>query len=362
MMARCFVATALVLCLSGAAQTNPPAAAPVPAAAAKEQVPPPATSETIRTQTTEVIVPITVTDEKGRFVSNLTPKDFRITDEGREQKITFFTAERNQPVVIGFLVDLSNASKIHWKSYAESAQELVSALMPNDPKYSGYLITYSTEAEVAVNTTSDPEKLLDKLRKLKPGGGAALYDAIYTACTSRKLVKGEPIEPRRIIVIIGDGHDNASKKGLEEVLELAQRNLVTIYGVSTMSYGFTAEGDKNLRRLAEETGGRVEYPLENVYKDVIAYLEKPQDAGNYAMTVGTGAYASQMAQGMFRAISNVAGEVTTQYIIRYTPEVADTAKEQARVFRNIKVEVPGLAGVKIRARKGYYATTGQATP
>lgn len=362
MMARSIVATALVLCLSSAAQTNPPAASPTaPAAAAKQQVPPPATPETIRSQTTEVIVPVTVTDEKGRFVSNLSPKDFRITDEGREQKITFFTAERSQPVVIGFLMDLSNASKIHWKSYSDSAQELVSALMPGKPQYSGYLITYSTDAEVAVNTTSDPEKILDKMRKLKPGGGAALYDAIYTACTSRTLVKGEPIEPRRVIVIIGDGHDNASKKTLDEVLELAQRNLVTIYGVSTMSYGFTAEGDRNLRRLAEETGGRVEYPLENVYKDVIAYLEKPQDAGNFALSVGTGAYASQMAQGMFRAITAVAGEVTTQYIIRYTPDVRDTAKEQAKVFRNIKVEVPGLAGVKIRARKGYYA--GQsATP
>lgn len=358
MMARSLVGAFFVLCLVIAAQTT---SSTVPAQAAAKQTPAPAPAaaapadQPFRSQTTEVIVPVTVTDEKGRFVSNLDAKDFRITDEGKEQKINFFTRERNQPVVIGFLIDLSNASKIQWKSYSESAQELVSALMPNDPKYSGYLITYSTEAEVAVNTTSDPEKLLERLRKLKPGGGAALYDAIYTACTNRKLVKGEPIEPRRVIVIIGDGHDNASKKGLEEVLELAQRNLVTIYGVSTMSYGFTAEGDRNLRRLAEETGGRVEYPLENVYKDVIAYLEKPQDAGNYAMTVGTGAYAAQLAQGMFKAISNVAGEVTTQYIIRYTPEVRDTAKEQARVFRNIRVEVPSLQGVKIRARRGYYA-------
>ena len=143
-------------------------------------------------------------------------------------------------------------------------------LLPNDPKYSGYLITYSTDAEVAVNTTHDSEKLIDKIRKLKPGGGAALYDAIYMACTSRKLVKGEPIEPRRIIIVIGDGHDTASKKTMNEVLEIAQRNLVTIYGVSTMAFGFTAEGEKNLRRLAEETGGRVVYPLEGVYKDVSA--------------------------------------------------------------------------------------------
>lgn len=339
----------MALCAGLCAQT---ASVPQKAAPPETKPKPPASTEPFRTQTTEVIVPITVTDEKGRFVSNLDAKDFKIFDEGKEQKIQFFTRERQQPVVIGFLLDLSNASKIHWKAYSESAQELVSALLPNDPKYSGYLITYSTDAEVAVNTTSDPEKILDKLRKVKPGGGAALYDAIYQACTSRKLVKGEPIEPRRVIVIIGDGHDTASKKGLDEVLELAQRNLVTIYGVSTMSFGFTAEGDKNLRRLAEETGGRVEYPLENVYKDVIAYLEKPQDAGNYAMTVGTGAYASQMAQGMFRAIANVAGEVTTQYIVRYTPNATDGS----RVFRSIRVDVPSLQGVRIRARKGYYAT------
>ena len=257
---------------------------------------------------------------KGRFVSDLDSKDFKIFDEGKEQNIEFFTRERNQPVVVGFLLDLSNASKIHWKTYQDAAIDLISTLMPNDPKYSGYLITYSTDAEVAVNTTQDSEKLIDRVRKIKPGGGAALYDAIWMACTSRKLVKGEPFEPRRVIVVIGDGHDNASKKTINEVLEIAQRNLVTIYGVSTVAFGFNSEGEKNLTKLAEETGGRVEYPLEGVYKDVIGYLEKPSDEGNYAMKVGTGGYAAQIAQGMFRAIANVAGEVTTQYIIRYIPE------------------------------------------
>ena len=113
-------------------------------------------------------------------------------------------------------MDMSNASKIHWKSYSESAQELVLALLPNDPATAATSSRTARMREVAVNTTHDPEKLLDKMRKLKPGGGAALYDAIYMACTSRKLVKGEPIEPRRIIVIIGDGHDTASKKSMEE--------------------------------------------------------------------------------------------------------------------------------------------------
>ena len=306
--------------------------------------------EPFRVQVREVIVPVTVTDMKGRFVSDLNAKDFKVFDEGKEQKIQFFTRDRNQPVVVGFLLDLSNASKIHWKTYQESAIELISTLLPNDPKYSGYLISYSTDAEVVVDTTSDSEKLIDRVRKLKPGGGAALYDAIWMACTSRKLVKGEPIEPRRVIVVIGDGHDNASKKTLNEVLEIAQRQLVTVYGVSTVAYGFNSDGEKNLTKLAEETGGRVEYPLEGVYKDVIGYLEKPSDEGNYALKVGTGGYASQIAQGMFRAIANVAGEVTTQYIIRYNP---DTPEEQ-KAFRNLRITVPELPNVKVRTRKGYY--------
>ena len=304
----------------------------------------------IRVQVNEVIVPVTVTDDKGRFISNLDKKDFKIYDGGKEQQIRFFTRERNQPVVVGFLIDMSNANRLHWKTYQEAATELVLNLLPNDPKYSGYLIAYGSEAELLANTTTDPEKIVDKIRKMKPGGGAALYDALYMACTSRSLVKGEPIEPRRVIVVIGDGHDTASKKSLEEVLEIAQRNLVTIYGVSTVAYGFSSVGEKNLTRLTDETGGRVEYPLQGVYKDVAGYLETPSDEGNYALKVGTGGYASAIATGMFHSIAAVAGEITTQYILRYVPnEKVDSTK----VFRNLTVKVE-LPNMKVRARKGYY--------
>ena len=304
----------------------------------------------IRIEVNEVIVPVTVTDDKGRFVSNLEQKDFKIFDEGREQSIRYFTREHNQPVVVGFLLDLSSASRVHWKTYAEAARELVFMMLPEgDKRFSGYLITYSTEAELAVNTTGDSQVIVDKIDKLKPGGGAALYDAVYMACTSRNLVKGEPIEPRRVIVIIGDGHDNASKKRLEEVLEISQRNLMTIYGVSTVAFGFNSEGEKNLARLAEETGGRVEYPLERLYKDVSGYLSTPSDEGNYALKVGTGGYAAAIAKGIFNAIANVTGEVTTQYLLRYVPSNTDTGRQ----FRNITVQV-NLPNVKIRSRKGYF--------
>jgi VWFA-related protein len=303
----------------------------------------------IRVQVNEVIVPVTVTDDKGRFVTNLEQSDFKIIEQGKEQNIRFFSRERNQPVVVGFLMDLSNSSRIQWKNYQDAAMDLVLTLLPGDKKYSGYLIGYANEAEVMVNTTNDPQPIVDKLRKLKPGGGSALYDAIYNACTNRKLVVGEPVEPRRILVVIGDGHDNASKKNLEEVLELAQRNLVTIYGISTTAYGFSSEGDANLVRLATETGGRVEYPLQNVYKDVQGFLSTPSDEGNYALKVGTGGYAAAISSAIFKAIANVAGEVTTQYIIRYIPEETASTKQ----FREINVKV-SLPDVTVRARRGYY--------
>ncbi len=349
MFSRLFPAIAVFALGAAAAHaqspTMPSKVAPKPPATQHAAAP----SGNISVSVNEVIVPVTVTDEKGRFVSDLDQKDFTILDEGKEQRIQFFTRERSQPVVVGFLVDISNASRLHWKNYQDAAVELALNLLPGDPKYSGYLISYGNDAELLADTSSDPDKIVEKLRKLKPSGGAALYDAIYMACTERKLIKGEPIEPRRVLVIIGDGHDNASKKTLDQVLELAQRNLVTIYAVSTSAYGFDSPEGKNLVRLAEETGGRVEYPLSNPYSDISGYLSTPSDEGNYALKVGTGGYASAIAQGIYHSVADVAGEITTQYIIRYTPTDSNADKQ----FRTLAVKVD-LPNVKVRARKGYY--------
>lgn len=307
--------------------------------------------EPIRVTVSEVIVPVTVTTAKGQFVSDLDKEDFRIFDNGQEQTIDYFSRERNQPVVVGFLMDLSNNSRVQWKDYQEAAINLVDTLMPGgSKKYSGYLIGYSTTADLLVNTTNDSEEIVDRIRRMKPGGGSALYDALYEACTNRKLVQGEPIEPRRVVVIVGDGHDNASKKTLKEVLELAQRNLVTIYGVSTSAYGNGNDDDDDvLLKLAIATGGKVEYPLENVYKDIAGYLQVPTDGGNYAYDLGTGGYSAAKANSIFRAITNLTGEITTQYILRYTPDIPEDSKN----LRDITVTVK-LPDVRVRARQSYY--------
>jgi Ca-activated chloride channel family protein len=302
-------------------------------------------------QANDVIVPVTVTDERGKYVSNLEASDFRILDEGRPQKIKFFSHDPKQPVVIGFLVDTSSAMRIHWKTFQEAIRELVWAMLPGDPRYTGYLITYGNSAELVVNTTPDSDLIAGKVLQAKPSGTSALYDAIYRACTDRKLVPGEPYEPRRVIIVIGDGHDSVSKQSLDQVIELAQRNLVTIYAISTENFGFSNESKDDLVRMAVETGGRVEYPLSNLYQDVDGYLSHPSDDGNYALTVCSGDYTSQIASGILRAVGGIQGDIQMQYVMRYAPDVDPT---RLRDYRRIRVDIPQLPNVKIRAKPGYY--------
>jgi VWFA-related protein len=323
---------------------------PVLAAQQQQQKEPP--TAVFGASVNEVIVPITVTDDKGRFVSNLEAKDFRILDEGRPQRIQFFSHDQRQPIVVGFLIDMSNNTRVHWKTYQDAILELVWNLLPGDKRYTGYLITYGNDAEMVVNTTWDSDKIADQIKKLKPGGGSSLFDAIYMACTKHELVQGEPYEPRRVIIVVGDGNDNASKKSIDEVIEVAQRNLVTIYAMSTQAFGFANENEDVLERITSETGGHVEYPLNSLYKDVSGYLSTPSDEGNYALTVGTGGYAAEISGAIIKAVGGIGGEVTTQYVVRYIPDVDPEAR--AKVFRHIKVEIPTLPNAVIHARNGYY--------
>jgi VWFA-related protein len=352
-------------CVAAPQQAPPPAKPAGQAQAPKEAEPQPAepvdVPATFRAQTTEVNVPVTVTDDQGKFISNLTKDDFRILDEGRPQLIRYFNHTMQQPMVVGFLVDLSNSTKTHWVTYQDAIRELIWALLPGDQKYSGYLISYGTDAALEVDTTTDGDKLAERVAKLRPGGGSALYDAIYLACTRRIVVKGEPLDPRRVIIVIGDGHNNSSSRNLGEVLELAKREQVTIYGMSTVAYGTDDPAEDTLEKMAMETGGRVEYPLgAGVYKDISGYISKPMDAGNYVYEAGTGGYAGAVSRSVIDSVAKIQGNISTQYILRYSPDLDPGVSD--KVFRRIKVEVPSLPGVKVYARDGYYPNAVPGAP
>jgi len=309
---------------------------------------------------TEIIVPVTVTQVKtGKYLSDLQEKDFRIEDEGRPQKITFFYHDSpgiRQHTVIGFLVDLSSSMHSHWDKFQDAIKQMIWGLMPYDPNYTGYLIGYSTTAELRVNTTSDPDKLTGAVDRMKPGGGSSLYNAIYKACTDRKLVPGEPYQPRRVIIVIGDGHDTASEYTLDQVIELAQRNLVTVFGVSTLAFGAGSDEGENLERITRLTGGHVEYPLLDPYGNAVSgYLSTPSDEGNYALHVGTGGYTAALSAAVNKSVMALQGEITTQYILRYVPDIDPATAFKDK--RQIKVDIPSLpaGSVKVQFRQFYYA-------
>ena len=313
-------------------------------------------SETIRVDVDVVNVPVTVTDSEGKYIIDLNKDDFEIYEDGRRVDIRYFTAstaeEAKPPLWVGFLVELSNTARIYYKSYKESIGDLAYILVPEGGRNKGFLMGYHTEVDLLVKTTGDPYPIAQRMERLKHGGGSAMLDAIYAACTEQlasATYQGSG-EPRKIIVIVGDGHDNASKRTLEEVIFEAQRNHVTIFGVSTVAWGFQEEEEENLYRMARATGGRVGAPMEGVHSDISGYLSKPQDAGNYVRTVGTGEYARAQLEALYRAILAIAGDVQSQYILAYNPPAPFSDQK----FREIKVKVNLDAETKIRHRTGYY--------
>src|SRR5579871_4281700 len=110
-------------------ESQQPVAATLPPQSPAPQQP------SIKVDVQEVIVPVTVTDDKGKFVSDLVQNDFQIFDQGKLQNIQYFTRERSQPVVVGILMDLSNNSRTHWKNYQDAAIELANTLLPGDKKF-----------------------------------------------------------------------------------------------------------------------------------------------------------------------------------------------------------------------------------
>ncbi|MDA1314085.1 MAG: VWA domain-containing protein [Acidobacteria bacterium] len=315
-------------------------------------------SDLIKVDVNVVNVPVSVTDKDGRFLVDLSKDDFKVWENGKRVEIRYLTTgedeENTPPLRAGILLDLSNAARLYYKTYKESIGDLAYQLVPEDGRDQGFLMGYHSEVDLLVPMTNDPYLIDVRLGAVKHGGGSAMLDAIHLACTNQLAVQDYQGlgEPRKVIVIIGDGHDTASKHSLDEVLYEAQRSQVTIHALSTVAWGFHEPGEENLVKLTEETGGRIVQPLENPHKDVSGYLSKPQDAGNFVYTVGTGEYNAAQLQALFDAIKDIVGGIRKQYVLGYAPPTPFSDGQ----FRSIRVEM-GLTkyvDLKIRHRAGYY--------
>jgi VWFA-related protein len=277
--------------------------------------------QTFKARVDEVNVVFTVTDKHGHFVKNLTQNDFRILDDNKPAvSIRSFSSETNLPLRVGLLVDSSNSVRDRFRFEQESAIEFLNQIVrPKSDR--AFVIGFDTTAEVTQDFTDSAELLSRGVRMLRPGGGTALYDAVFYACRD-KLMKARTTGPaRRAIILLSDGEDNQSRVTREEAVEMAQRAEVIIYTISTNISGVKLRGDKVLERLADATGGRAFFPF------------KIQDVAN--------------------AFSEIQDELRSQYLLAYKP--ADL-KPDGR-YRSIDIMAENHKGLRVRARRGYFAPT-----
>ena len=202
----------------------------------------------------------TVTDKKGKFITDLGKEDFQVTENKRPQTIQEFTAESDLPLRIAILIDTSNSIRDRFRFEQQAAVDFItSVIRPRQDK--AMIVSFDSSAELVADLIDDPEKLAAAVRSLRPGGGTALYDALYFACRD-KLQQDQPRHKfRRAVIIVSDGDDNQSRVSRDQALEMAQKADAVIYCISTNISRIEADGDKVLKYLALETGGQAFFPF-----------------------------------------------------------------------------------------------------
>ena len=274
---------------------------------------------TIRVPTNEVNVVFTVTDKHGRRITDLKQTDFQVLDDSKPpSEIRSFHAETNLPLQVGLLIDASNSVRDRFKFEQESAIEFLNQTIR--PTYDqAFVVGFDVTPEVTQDFTDNTERLAHGVHELRPGGGTALYDAIYFACRDKlmKTPRGTPV--RRAIILLTDGDDNQSHVTREEAIEMAQRAEAIIYTISTNVSGTKGPGDKVLERIADATGGRPFFPFQ--IRDVANAFAEIQD------------------------------ELRSQYAISYKP--ADLKPDGH--YRTIEIVANDRKNLRVRSRRGWYA-------
>ncbi|MDX1979418.1 MAG: VWA domain-containing protein, partial [Bryobacteraceae bacterium] len=146
----------------------------------------------------------TVSDKRGRFVTNLTKDDFEVFENKKRQQVLEFTAESDLPLRLALLIDTSNSVRDRFRFEQEAAVEFLNSLLrPGADR--AMIMGFDTAAELVSDLTDDHEKLIKAIRDLRPGGGTAFYDAIFRSCKD-KLMQDQPRHKfRRAVVVLSDG-------------------------------------------------------------------------------------------------------------------------------------------------------------
>jgi Ca-activated chloride channel homolog len=280
---------------------------------------------TLKRNVDEVVLNITVLDEGGHLVNDLTKDDFKIFEDGVPQTIASFQ-HQDIPVSMGIIIDNSGSMRDKRAAVNATALDLVKASNREDE---AFVVNFSDEAFIDQDFTSDIGKLREGLSHIDSKGGTALYDAVVASAD--QLAKGAK-RPKQALLIITDGEDNASTFSLEQTI----RRVQDLQGPVVYSIGllFGDEGGgresrrakRALKLLSDETGGMSFFPKSLADVDPIA--------------------------------AEVARDIRNQYTIGYH----STKPAALGGYRVVKVEAHagGHGKLVVRTRSGYYPKT--ATP
>lgn len=277
--------------------------------------------------TVNVRLAVTVTDSKtGRYVVDLKQSDFEVYEDKTPQEIESFSAQSDLPLDVAVLMDTSNSVKAKLKFEKDAAVSFLQTML-TARKDRALFATFDSDIELHQDFTNRLDLLTKAIDKVKAQGSTKMYDAIYQVCEEKMLATAS-VGKRRAMVIITDGEDLASERDLKNAIEIAQRSETIIYVISTKSGGFFGvqggtvdrKEDKELKKLAEDTGGRAFFTSE------VIELE--------------------------RSFSAIARELRSQYLIAYTP----TNDKYDGKYRQIDIKLPNYKNLKVRSKTGYVAT------
>ena len=272
-------------------------------------------------------------DKRGALVPNLTKDDFTVFEDGKQQTIRTFTRESDLPLTIGLLIDVSRSQEALIEIEKDAASQFFSQVLR--PKDMAFLISFGSEAELLQDSTNSAALLKQGLKGLRvnaslaglgPGPvptisspkGTVMFDAVYLAATEK--LKSEV--GRKAIVLITDGVDQGSRYDVRQAIEAAHKSDAIIYSIQYMdprAYGYFGVSDGDLKKMSEETGGRMfRVDRKHTLHDIFDQIQQ---------------------------------EMRSQYALTYTP----TNLNRDGGFRKLEIRAASK-DVKVQTRKGYYAT------
>ena len=188
--------------------------------------------KTLVMRVNEVDLVFTVTDKKGHFITGLNQSSFGLLDDGRPpEAVLHFYQQTNLPLRVGIMLDTSSSIRGRFEFEQDSAIAFLQQVMHQNDR--ALVEGFDVEVDVAQGFTANIDRLNQGIRKLRPGGGTALFDALYSTCKDQMLTLHEVGAVRKTIILVSDGDDDYSRALESDAIKECQRAETTVYAIST---------------------------------------------------------------------------------------------------------------------------------